>query len=177
LIKETALPLAAAILDVGGGTSTLARQLTNAGYHDLTVVDISRTALERARIQFGANADRIAWVQADVRSDALGRTFDLWHDRALFHFMVDPSDRNAYLTTLGLSLRLGGHLILATFGTHGPQRCSGLPVARYSPDALSIILGPEFVPISSRIEEHRTPSNARQEFTYAHFRRGAPVSG
>jgi SAM-dependent methyltransferase len=170
VIAEAVLPATAAILDVGGGTSTLAEHLVRAGYRDVTVADISDTALERARARFSAgDAAAVHWVQADVRSHAFDRTFDLWHDRAVFHFMVDSADRDGYLTVLRRTLRPGGHLVLATFGPDGPPQCSGLPVSRYGRGELSSVLESAFALISCQLEEHRTPTGRLQQFMYTHF--------
>ena len=170
LIAETQTPLGAPVVDVGGGASSLACHLIKAGYTDLTVVDIAAGALAQARDACAAAGDRVAWVQADIRSHEFDRVFALWHDRAVFHFMVDTADRDAYITVLKRALRTDGDLILATFATDGPTRCSGLPVARYAPDQLASILGTGFELISARHEDHRTPSGAVQAFTYARFR-------
>jgi ubiquinone/menaquinone biosynthesis C-methylase UbiE len=171
LIEDAGLERSAAIVDVGGGVSDLAAALLRAGYSDITVADISRTALARAKARLGAESGRIAWVEADVRKHDFGRRFDLWHDRAVLHFMVEAGDRDAYLKTLRRSLRPGGHLILATFGPDGPTACSGLPVDRYSAASLAKALGGEFELLRSRLEEHRTPSDGSQQFLYAHLRR------
>ncbi len=171
LIEEAALPLDAAIVDVGGGASALAAELLRRGHTDMTVVDIAPEALERARAEIGRAVEEVTWIEADIRAHDFGRRFDLWHDRALFHFMVDDADRDSYLAALDSSLRPGGHVILATFGPAGPTRCSGLPVRRYDAEAISEALGPDFEPLSSRLTEHRTPSGKSQQFQYAHLRR------
>jgi SAM-dependent methyltransferase len=171
LIEEAAVPRDAPILDVGGGTSKLAGQLLAAGYRDVTVVDIAPHALERAREELGPAADRVTWIEADIRRHEFGPRFDLWHDRAVFHFMVEPNDRTRYVRALRRTLRAGGHLIIATFGPDGPTRCSGLPVARYGGGELSQVLGADFEFVSSRLEQHRTPGGHGQQFLYAHFRR------
>jgi SAM-dependent methyltransferase len=173
LIEESGLPRTAAIVDVGGGASRLAAELLRAGYTDITVTDISPAGLEYAKAELGEPSAGIAWVEADARSHDFERSFDLWHDRAVFHFMVDSGDRNGYLRSLGRALRPGGHLILATFGPDGPDTCSGLPVQRYSAALLSEALGRDFELLSSRLEDHRTPSGRRQQFLYVHMRRGA----
>lgn len=169
LIAGANLVQDAAILDAGGGASGLAGQLLAAGYTDLTVADISESALAQAREDLGDAATRIEWVQADLRNHDFGRHFDLWHDRAVLHFMTDPADRAAYLDTLHRALRSGGHLIVATFGPEGPAQCSGLPVHRYSADELAALLGPEFTLVLSKLHEHRTPSGVIQQFLYAHL--------
>jgi SAM-dependent methyltransferase len=170
LIEEARVARDAAILDVGGGASGLAGRLLDAGYTDITVADISGRALDRARAALGEDADRVAWVEADVREHDFGRRFDLWHDRAAFHFMVEGADRAAYLETLRGTLGPSGHLIVATFGPEGPTRCSGLPVSRYGAPAIAELL-PDFELVSSRLEMHHTPSGTAQQFLYAHLRR------
>jgi SAM-dependent methyltransferase len=171
LIDEAGLTRDAAILDVGGGASGLAGKLLEAGFRDITVVDLSAAALEKARTELGERAARINWVVADAREYDFGRQFDLWHDRALFHFMVEAPDRDGYLTALKRSLRPGGHLVIATFGPEGPTQCSGLPVSRYGIEELSAGLESEFEPVSSELHLHRTPSGREQQFLSAHFRR------
>lgn len=173
LIEEAGLTPDAAILDAGGGASSLAGHLLATGHTDVTVTDISEAALERAKRELGEAAGQIEWIQADLRDHDFGRRFDLWHDRAVLHFMVDPDDRAAYLDTLRRSLRPSGHLVVATFGPDGPERCSGLPVNRYSAADLSALLGDDFEPLSSRLLEHRTPTGATQQFLYAHLAREA----
>ncbi len=170
LIQEAQLPPDAAIIDAGGGTSKLAGQLLEAGYTDITVADISLRALQRAQLEL-TGARRIHWVQADLRRHSFGRRYDLWHDRAVFHFMVDPTDREHYLANLRASLLPGGHLILATFGPDGPTRCSALPVTDYSIGQLAAVLRPDFKLISSHQIDHATPSGTTQRFIYTHLRR------
>jgi SAM-dependent methyltransferase len=171
LIQATKLDHDASILDVGGGASSLAARLLATGYTDLTVADISPVALAHAQTELGASAARITWIEADIRTHDFGRCFDLWHDRAVFHFMVNPADRNRYLDVLHKTLRPGGHLILATFGPQGPTQCSGLPVDRYGADDVQRILGDNFELLSSTLATHRTPSGRSQQFHYAHLLR------
>ena len=168
MIEALALPPGAPIVDVGGGASGLAAELTARGHTDITVADISAEALQRAREGF-AGAERVTWVVADVRDHDFGRRFALWHDRAVFHFMVSDEDREAYLGTMRRSVEPGGHAVIATFGPNGPERCSGLPVARYSAEELSETIGDWADLESSHTEDHRTPSGADQEFLFAHF--------
>jgi ubiquinone/menaquinone biosynthesis C-methylase UbiE len=168
MIEALGLPPGAPIIDVGGGASRLAEELLSRGHSDITVADISAEALERAREGF-ADADRVSWVVADVRDHDFGRRFALWHDRAVFHFMVSTADRDAYLATLRRSLEPGGHAIIATFGREGPEHCSGLPVSRYSADELAATLGDGAALESWHIEDHRTPSGASQQFLFTHF--------
>jgi SAM-dependent methyltransferase len=171
LIEEAALQPEAAILDAGGGDSNLTADLVSRGYHDITIADISQAALARVRSGLGDAAAGAEFVVADLRDHHFARQYDLWHDRAVFHFMVAPGDRDGYLATLRRTLRARGHLILATFGPGGPTRCSGLPVDRYSEQQVSQLLGSEFELISSRIENHTTPSGATQQFLYGHWSR------
>jgi SAM-dependent methyltransferase len=171
LIAQSRLASDAAIIDVGGGASRLAAELLRLGHSDITVADISGEALDTAKADLGENADRVTWIEADVRVDDFGRRFDLWHDRAVFHFMVDAADRDGYLGNLRRALRPAGHLIFATFGPEGPTQCSGLPVERYDAKTLSQSLGEEFELVSSQLKEHRTPSGRSQQFLYAHMRR------
>jgi 2-polyprenyl-3-methyl-5-hydroxy-6-metoxy-1,4-benzoquinol methylase len=170
-IARADLPLDAAILDAGGGASTLAGELTARGYADVTVADISTAALERARAELGPDAEQIAWLAADLRTHTFDRSYDLWHDRAVFHFMVDDADRDAYLTTLRTAISPGGHLMLATFGPNGPTQCSNLPVRRYSATDLATLLDDAFELEDSQLVDHPTPSGSTQQFVYAHLRR------
>ncbi len=171
LIAGADLDRDTAIIDVGGGGSRLAAELLAAAYSDLTVADISVSALEQARSELGERAAEVDWVEADVRDHDFGRRFGLWHDRAVFHFMVDDADRDAYLATLKRSLAREGQLIIATFGPRGPERCSGLPVNRYGAQELAAQLGSQFEPLCSEVQVHRTPSGNEQQFLYARFRR------
>jgi ketosteroid isomerase-like protein/ubiquinone/menaquinone biosynthesis C-methylase UbiE len=171
LIEATKVGKKASVLDVGGGASRLAGQLLRVGYTDVAVADISPTALAHARVELGSDAAQVNWIEADIRSHDFGRPYDLWHDRAVFHFMVTPADRDGYLEVLRITLRPGGHLIIATFGPQGPTRCSGLPVQRYSAEEMQRVLGDEFEPASASLATHETPSGATQQFLYARARR------
>lgn len=169
LIEEAGLPKDAPIIDAGGGTSSLATELLDRGYSDLTVADISAEAIERARAELGDRNDRVSWVVADLRDADLGRRFALWHDRAVFHFMVEDVDRDAYLATIRDSLAPGGHLVLATFAADGPTECSGLPTRRYSAEQLRVLLD-DFDLLRSLPVSHTTPSGREQRFLYTHWR-------
>jgi SAM-dependent methyltransferase len=166
LIEQTGLGRNVAILDVGGGMSGLACALLRGGYSDITVADISAVSQQAAGAALGAGSERVRWVQADVRVYDFGRRYDLWHDRAVFHFMVSTADRDAYLEALRRALRPGGHVVLATFGPDGPTRCSGLPVRRYDAEELLRLLGGEFHPVATRLHVHTTPSGERQQFLH-----------
>ena len=172
-IENTGLSPDAAILDAGGGTSALAGELVRRGYTDVTVADISATAIERSRAQLGDLAERISWVEADLRGADLGRRYDLWHDRAVLHFMVDGEERDRYLSGLRAAIRPGGHLIIATFGPEGPTSCSNLPVRRYWADELLALLAGQFELLHSQLLDHETPSGRAQQFLFAHFVRDA----
>jgi SAM-dependent methyltransferase len=170
LIEEAEPTKDAAIIDAGGGASSLAAELLDRGYSNLTVADISASAIERARADLGNRADRVTWVVADLRDAELDRRFSLWHDRAVFHFMVEDADRDAYLATIRGALEPGGHLILATFAADGPTECSGLPTRRYAIEDLTDLLE-DFELLRSLPVAHETPSGSVQRFLYTHFRR------
>ncbi|MEP6591724.1 MAG: class I SAM-dependent methyltransferase [Gemmatimonadota bacterium] len=171
LIQAAVPERSAAILDVGGGASLLVDGLLAAGYRALSVLDISAAALEQARTRLGARAVEVAWLDADVLSVQLpAAAFDMWHDRAVFHFLTAPSDRRRYLDQVRHAVCPGGHVVVATFAEDGPTRCSGLEVARYSAEALTAELGTGFRLLRSRREDHLTPSGSRQRFTYCLWR-------
>jgi ubiquinone/menaquinone biosynthesis C-methylase UbiE len=155
----------AAVLDIGGGASSLVDHLVGRGFTDLTVLDIAEKALATARNRLGANAP-VSWLHEDLLQWTPDRRFDLWHDRAVFHFLVEDHERQKYLEKLKGVLRPGGSVIIATFAEDGPEFCSSLPVCRYSADELSSLLGDRFKVIATRREEHRTPTLARQSFTW-----------
>lgn len=167
---ERVLPVSGWLIDVGGGASTLMDDLLAQGYTHLEVLDLSQQALARSRERLGARAASVTWRHGDVRDCELpAAAFDLWHDRALFHFLTDAADRAAYLRQLRHALKPGGKVILAAFATDGPERCSGLAVRRYDPAGLAAELGPGFALIESRAELHRTPGGAHQSFVYGLF--------
>lgn len=177
---ETSLELIAAagispdtpVVDVGGGASTLVDDLLARGFRSITVLDVSATALELARRRLGSRSDRVRWIHEDVTGwEPEPGGYGLWHDRAVFHFLVEPGRRQRYVEGLRRGLAPGGHVVLATFGPEGPRRCSGLPVRRYRPEDLESELGPAFTLEASRTEEHATPSGSIQQFTYALLRR------
>ncbi len=171
LIQQSGIARDAAIVDVGGGASVLAAALLADGYTDLTVADICAASLKEAKTLLGPDAELVRSVRADVRTHDFGRRYDLWHDRAVFHFMVSAADRDGYLDTLRRALRPAGHAIFATFGPDGPGRCSGLPTRRYDAPELTQLLGAEFRPIATRLHEHTTPAGQRQQFVYLLARR------
>lgn len=164
-------PPPASVIDVGSGASTLVDELLDRGYRDVTVLDVAQHALDRSRARLGGRVDAVRWIRADVTELDVDRTFDVWHDRAVLHFLVDPEARGAYLSVLERAVAPGGVVVLATFGPEGPTTCSGLPVRRYGKDTMTDTLGPLFTPVSYREEPHRTPSGAEQQFAYGVYRR------
>jgi SAM-dependent methyltransferase len=169
---RTAADPSAEIIDVGGGASTLVDDLLALGYTKVSVLDVSNTALAVAKDRLGAQAGIVKWIADDVTSVHLPReAYDVWHDRAVFHFLTEPADRSGYAHLATGSLRLGGHAILAAFSLEGPTRCSGLDVVRYSAESLSRELGPAFALKQETHESHRTPWGAEQKFIYCLFER------
>lgn len=165
------LPKTAAVIDVGGGASTLVDDLLDRGYSNVTVLDLSDAALEATRTRLGKRGERVHWICADVTDAQLPRGgYDFWHDRAVFHFLRDPVARSRYVEAVRRSLKPGGHIVVATFGPHGPEKCSGLEVLRFSPEALHAEFGPEFARLESATEIHTTPWGAEQEFVYCYCR-------
>lgn len=159
------------VIDVGGGTSLLASKLVEAGCGDVTVLDISEAALQRGRQRAGVAGMKVRWLAGDVLSSPpLGR-FDLWHDRAVFHFLTNVDDRRHYVQRVRESLKPGGHVVIAAFAPDGPEQCSNLPVRRYDEAALAAEFGPEFALIQSRREAHMTPWGKPQAFVYVVLQR------
>jgi 2-polyprenyl-3-methyl-5-hydroxy-6-metoxy-1,4-benzoquinol methylase len=171
LIRAAAPEPAAPIVDVGGGASRLVDRLLAAGYADLTVLDISAAALGAAKQRLGADATRVEWVHDDVLTHRFERRFRVWHDRAVFHFLVGPADQRQYVERLLEAVAPDGHVIIATFGPQGPTHCSGLPVQRYDRAAITAALGPEFAVCSYTEDVHHTPAGATQQFAYCDLRR------
>jgi SAM-dependent methyltransferase len=168
LIRETGIALTDPILDVGGGASLLVDRLVEAGYRDVTVLDVATAALAQVRARL-VDVAAVHFVAADVTRFEPSRRYALWHDRAVLHFLTDPVDRTAYLDTIRHALRPRGHVILATFGADGPTRCSGLPVERYDATRLQALLGSRFILRSAETERHLTPDGGEQQFQYAWF--------
>lgn len=171
LVERLAPPPSAPILDVGGGESALVDALLEGGAADVSVLDLSAVALAGARQRLGTEAERVHWIHADVRGWVPDRAYAVWHDRAVFHFMVAPRDIAAYLRTARSAVAPGGHVVMGTFAADGPTRCSGLPVARYAPDDLAATFGDDFSLVESEREEHRTPSGTVQAFTWITLQR------
>jgi 2-polyprenyl-3-methyl-5-hydroxy-6-metoxy-1,4-benzoquinol methylase len=171
LIDRAAASSAAAIIDVGGGESTLVDDLVRRGFCNVTVLDISATALEATQQRLGQSAEQVRWISADVTQVSLPRhSFDVWHDRAVFHFLTADEDRAAYVRNVLNAMRPGGFVIVSTFGPEGPTRCSGLEVRRYDSEALHRQFGVGFRLVESSKELHHTPWGAAQQFLYCYCR-------
>jgi len=171
LIDAANLSSRDALIDVGGGASTLVDGLVARDYLDTTVLDVSERSLSVAKQRLGALAARVRWIVGDVTSWEPAREYRLWHDRAVFHFLTDPNERRAYLDRLARAVPAGGAVVLATFAADGPERCSGLPVQRYSLSALEAELRPVAKMVEARKELHTTPSGTQQSFLFARLLR------
>jgi 2-polyprenyl-3-methyl-5-hydroxy-6-metoxy-1,4-benzoquinol methylase len=173
MIRQVAPDHSAAIIDVGGGASTLVDGLLADGYTSVTVLDVSSAALAAASARLAGDAARVTWLEANVFAAALPASgYDLWHDRAVFHFLTEVADRRRYVEQVRAAVRPGGHVIVATFAQDGPARCSGLEVARYAPEELHGQFGDDFQLLESAREEHHTPSGVVQPFVYCLCRLG-----
>ncbi len=172
LIKATGLGTDAAIIDVGGGASRLVDDLVARGYVDLTVLDLSAAALSAARQRLGEQQNKVRWIEADITEVELpAQHYDIWHDRAVFHFLTAAEQRAAYVRAVLRSVKPGGYVIVATFAEDGPEQCSGLPVVRYRPDELHNEFGEAFTLLRHQKEVHRTPFGTEQQFVYCCLRR------
>lgn len=155
------------LIDVGGGASRLAAHALRLGFGHVAVLDLSGESIARSQAGMGSEADRVEWIVANVTTWKPGRRYDVWHDRAAFHFLTDEADRAAYVETLNAALSVTGHAIIATFALDGPERCSGLPVQRYSPETLAATLGPRFMLVNSVRHEHQAPWGSTQAFQFS----------
>src|SRR3546814_229390 len=163
----TGVPLDVPIIDVGGGASTLVDDLLVKGHTSLTVLDLSGAALAASQARLGERAQAVAWMVGDITKVELpALAYDLWHDRAVFHFLTAPQERQAYVRTMLHALRPGGFAIIATFADDGPQQCSGLPVTRYSPDELHAQFGDAFTMLRQERQAHHTPFGTVQQFVF-----------
>ena len=170
LIRSTGIQVIDPIIDVGGGASLLVDELLAAGYSDLTVLDVSAAVLEKLGARLGSAASSVELLRQDVTGFRPARQYALWHDRAVFHFLTQREDRQRYIAALQRGVRPSGHVLMATFGPAGPQRCSGLPAVRYDAATLAAELGADFGLIESFLVVHRTPWNSEQQFLYCRFR-------
>ena len=171
LIEKFATGRDASIIDIGGGASRLVDVLRRRGYDAITVLDLSQAALDAAKQRLGPDSARVQWIAADITQWQPHAAFDIWHDRAAFHFLVEENDRAAYLDRLRRGVKTGGYAIIATFALDGPERCSGLPVQRYDPESLSKALGATFELIEHQRHRHTTPWGAVQSFQFSVLRR------
>lgn len=171
LILAAGFPREASIIDIGGGESRLVDALLEQGHSDVTVLDLSSAALEVTRKRLGKRADEVKWIVGDATSWSPSASYDIWHDRAAFHFLTEAGERRAYMDRLRGALRPGGQVIIGTFAPDGPEKCSGLPVMRHDADTLAAELGPQFVLEETRRHGHETPGGNIQHFQFSRFRR------
>lgn len=167
LIREAGVPLSASIIDAGGGASTLVDDLLVQGYQNLTVLDLSGSALTTARARLGARAAQVQWIEANVlEAEFPAHAYDVWHDRAVFHFLTTAEERQAYVQKVLGAVKPGGLVIVATFADDGPSKCSGLPVMRYGANELHAEFGEPFLLLGHERESHHTPAGIEQKFVY-----------
>lgn len=171
LIKAANPDRTAAIIDIGGGASRLVDALLRDGYRSLAVLDLSANALKAAKARLGPAASSVEWIVSDVTTWRPTRSYDVWHDRAAFHFLTEPRDRAAYIERLQSAVRPGGQIIIGTFALDGPEKCSGLPVQRYDGKSLAAEFGAAFELIETRGEIHSTPWKSTQAFQFSRFRK------
>ncbi len=170
LLENLGIGKTDSVIDIGGGASRLVDHLLERGFSRVTVLDIAESGLEAARVRLGSPvAGRVRWIEADVTEWSPDARYRVWHDRAVFHFLTAPADQDAYLRNLEAALLPGADVLIATFGPEGPERCSGLPVLRYSSESLARRMGPRFRIRDCREEEHQTPSGSLQRFQYSVF--------
>ncbi len=171
-IQNTGIGKTGNIIDVGGGASTLVDHLLDDGFQHVTVLDISAEALEIVQQRLGQRAGMVTWLEADITQTTLpDHKYDVWHDRAVFHFLTEPQDRQRYVNAVREAVKPGGHVIVATFASDGPERCSGLEVVRYDPQSLQHEFGTDFELLDSTREEHQTPFSTEQKFIYCNCRK------
>ena len=170
LIRATGAKPGAAIIDIGGGASRLVDALLDEGFC-ASVLDLSESALAAAKARLGPRSAKVAWIAADVTAWEPSETYDLWHDRAAFHFLIEAAGRQAYAERVAKSVRPGGHVIVGTFASDGPQSCSGLPVLRHDAASIGAVLGKRFALVETRRHDHVTPAGRTQRFQFSLFRR------
>jgi SAM-dependent methyltransferase len=169
-ILEAVPDRTASIIDVGAGESTLVDDLLEKQYCSLTVLDVSEAAIRKSQSRLGLTANKVHWLVGDLTKVALPvRAYHLWHDRAVFHFLTEPTQRLAYVRQLASALEIGGQVLMATFGPQGPLKCSGLNTCHYSAESLQRELGQEFRMVRHSLVDHETPSGTRQQFLYCQF--------
>lgn len=170
LIERHASDTACSLVDIGGGASTLVDALLDRGYEDLTVLDLARASLEIAKNRLGERASRVTWIESNVLDWQPDHQFDVWHDRAAFHFLTEKAQQDRYKEILDRNLKLGGLLILGTFAPDGPEKCSGLPVCRHDSASLSTVLGNGYELVEALSQDHVTPAGRVQHFNFSVFR-------
>jgi SAM-dependent methyltransferase len=175
LIQATGVGATASIIDIGGGASRLVDALLGEGFHRVTVLDLSDKALTTSRERLGEHGKQVSWIVADVTKWQPTEVFDVWHDRAAFHFLTEPADRAAYAARVQKAVRPGGHVIIGTFALDGPERCSGLPVSRHDAASIGEVLGRSFKFVETRRHEHETPSGVIQRFQFSRFQHGGAL--
>ncbi len=172
LIDSVLTDPGSAIIDIGGGESTLVDDLIRSGRSDVTVLDISQAALDATKARLGTSADSVSWISADITTVDLGfARYDLWHDRAVFHFLTRPEDRDAYIQRVRQAVKPQGYIVVATFGPDGPLKCSGLDIVRYDSNSLVVAFGDGFDLLDTTTEIHKTPWDSEQEFVYCLMRK------
>ncbi|MQW58658.1 class I SAM-dependent methyltransferase [Sinorhizobium meliloti] len=170
LLQTAGLAPGMAVIDVGGGASRLVDALAQSGDLEVTILDLSTAALEKARARL-PDIPAVKWVVSDVTAWTPDKKYDLWHDRAAFHFLTSPEDRNAYVRVMDQTLKMGGKAIIGTFAADGPEKCSGLPTMRYEPGELASILAPHFLLLHSQRHQHVTPWGSVQKFQFSIFKK------
>ena len=170
-IQQATADVDAPIIDVGGGASLLVDELDGLGYNDLTITDLSSSALTITQDRLGSRSDSVTWVHGDVTEQRFERTYQVWHDRAVFHFLTEAERVARYLDRMTQTVDVGGHAVIATFALDGPDSCSGLPVHRYGPETLQQTIGSAFEAVRFVHDSHLTPDGVTQEFTYGLFER------
>ena len=166
LVEKTGIDLDARILDVGGGASTLVDRLLDQGFENIEVLDLTESALDHSKSRLGTRSERVTWTTEDVTAFRAAQPVNLWHDRAVLHFLTENRDRELYVQSLINSIAPKGHAIIATFALDGPKKCSGFEVVRYGPREISALLGESFQLLEIVHETHMTPGNTKQRFTY-----------
>ena len=171
LIASTGVDYKAKIIDIGGGASVLVDKLLDEGFKDLTVLDISSKAIDFAKKRLGKQAKNVMWIEADITDFDSSAKYDLWHDRAVFHFLTNGEDRKKYVECMDGAVNPDGHVIISAFAIDGPLKCSGLDIERYSPEKMKAEIGDSFELVNSVNEIHVTPSNKEQKFSYFYFKK------
>ena len=171
LIRTTGVKAGASIIDIGGGASRLVDALLEAGFEAITVLDLSEKALATSKARLGGRSVKVNWIAADVTVWQPSEIYDVWHDRAAFHFLTNPKDQAAYAERVLKAVRSGGYIIIGTFAPDGPERCSGLPVVRHDAVSLGRVLGSSFELVETRNHAHQTPMGTIQQFQFSRFRR------